>query len=157
VSASKLPREGSIESGTHRFPVRVYYEDTDAAGIVYYANYLKFIERARTEMMRLHGVEHEKSRQASGIAFIVRRVEIEYFAPARLDDDLTIETRLKEVGGATIHLAQDVWRADTILVRAAVLVACVGSNGRPVRLPAALRASLLSLNDNSRMVTAHAR
>lgn len=157
TASNKLPREGALDGGTHRFPVRVYYEDTDAAGIVYYANYLKFIERARTEMMRLYGVEHEKSRQAGGLAFIVRRVEIEYFAPARLDDDLTVETRLKEVGGATIHLAQDIWRGDAILVRAAVLVACVGAHGRPVRLPTALRTSLLSLNDNSRMVTAHAR
>jgi acyl-CoA thioester hydrolase len=156
VSAT-LPREGKIENGVHRFPVRVYYEDTDAAGIVYYANYLKFIERARTEMMRLHGIEHEKSRQSGGLAFIVRRTEIEYFVPARLDDEVTVETRLKEVGGATIALAQDVWRGDALLVRAAVLIVCVSAQGRPIRLPAALRSSLLSLNDNSRMVTAHAR
>ncbi|HLI21900.1 MAG TPA: tol-pal system-associated acyl-CoA thioesterase [Stellaceae bacterium] len=155
--ARHLPREGVLEGAVHRFPVRVYYEDTDAAGIVYYANYLKFIERARTEMMRLYGVEHEQSRVAGGVAFIVRRAEVDYIAPARLDDELTVETRLKEVGGATILLSQDVWRADAILVRATVLVATVSTQGRPVRLPAALRNSLLSLNDNPRMVTAHAR
>src|ERR1700734_1812520 len=99
MSAGSLPREGLIEGGVHRFPVRVYYEDTDAAGIVYYANYLKFIERARTEMLRLYGVVHERERQAGGIAFIVRRAEIDYLVPARLDDELTVETRLKEVGG----------------------------------------------------------
>jgi len=156
-TAGHLPREGALDGAVHRFPIRVYYEDTDAAGIVYYANYLKFIERARTEMMRLYGVEHEKSRQVGGLAFIVRRAEIEYFAPARLDDELTVETRLKEIGGATILLAQDVWRGDTLLVRASVLVATIGAHGRPVRLPAALRNALLSLNDNARMVTAHAR
>jgi acyl-CoA thioester hydrolase len=156
VSAG-LPREGSLVGGVHRFPVRVYYEDTDAAGIVYYANYLKFIERARTEMMRLFGVEHEAARQTGGTAFIVRRAEIEYRAPARLDDELVVETRLKELGGATILLAQDVLRDDIMLVCATVLVACVGAQGRPVRLPAALRSSLSSSNDKPRMVTAHAR
>src|SRR6185312_690084 len=100
----------------HRFPIRVYYEDTDAAGIVYYANYLKFIERARTEMMRRFGVEHEKSRQSEGTAFIV-------------------ETRIVDVGGATIRLTQDVRRAHVLLVRAVILVATVGRQGRPVRLP----------------------
>ncbi len=97
MSAATFPREGSLQGDAHRFPVRVYYEDTDAAGIVYYANYLKFIERARTEMMRLYGVEHEKARQSGGAAFIVRRCEIDYRAPARLDDELVVETRLKEL------------------------------------------------------------
>ena len=137
--------------------VRVYYEDTDAAGIVYYANYLKFIERARTEMMRLFGVEHERGRQSEGLAFIVRRAEIDYAAPARLDDELVVESRMKELGGASILLGQDVLRGGQVLVRATVLVACIGLHGRPVRLPATLRAALLSLNDNPRMVTAHAR
>jgi len=152
-----LSREGALQGEVHRFPVRVYYEDTDAAGIVYYANYLKFIERARTEMMRLYGVEHEKARQSGGTAFIVRRCEIEYIAPARLDDALVVETRLKGLGGATILLSQDVLRDATLLVRASVLVACVGAQGRPVRLPAELRSSLSSFNDKPQMVTAHAR
>jgi acyl-CoA thioester hydrolase len=153
---ANLPREGALQGEAHRFPIRVYYEDTDAAGIVYYANYLKFIERARTEMMRLYGVEHEKARQ-SGTAFIVRRCAIEYVAPARLDDELVVETRIKELGGATILLNQDVLRDGAMLVRASVLVACIGAHGRPVRLPAELRSSLSSFNDKPRMVTAHAR
>jgi acyl-CoA thioester hydrolase len=157
LSSSELPRAGKLSGGVHRFPVRVYYEDTDAAGIVYYANYLKFIERARTEMMRLFGVEHERERQSAGTGFIVRRAEIEYQAPARLDDEIVVETRLKELGGASILLAQDVLRDDTVLARATVLVACIGAQGRPVRLPAALRSSLSSFNDKPRMVTAHAR
>jgi acyl-CoA thioester hydrolase len=157
VSAAKLPREGALQGEAHRFPIRVYYEDTDAAGIVYYANYLKFIERARTEMMRLYGVEHEKTRQSGGTAFIVRRCEIDYVSPARLDDELVVETRIRELGGATILLSQDVLRDGATLVRAGVLVACIGVQGRPVRLPPELRSSLSSLNDKPRMVTAHAR
>jgi acyl-CoA thioester hydrolase len=156
-TSSQLPREGALEGEVHRFPIRVYYEDTDAAGIVYYANYLKFIERARTEMMRLYGVEHEKTRQNGGTAFIVRRCDIEYVSPARLDDELVVETRVKELGGATILLSQDVLRDGAMLVRTTVLVACIGVQGRPVRLPAELRSSLSSFNDKPRMVTAHAR
>jgi acyl-CoA thioester hydrolase len=150
-----LPRAGMLQGEVHRFPVRVYYEDTDAAGIVYYANYLKFIERARTEMMRLYGVEHERARQSGGTAFIVRRCAVDYIQPARLDDELVVETRLKELGGATIHLSQDVLRDGTLLVRATVVVACIGAQGRPVRLPAELRLSLSSFNAKPRMVTAH--
>src|ERR1700748_2729009 len=97
---SALDRRGAMEGAVHRFPVRVYYEDTDAAGIVYYANYLKFTERARTEMMRLYGVEHEKARQSGGTVFIVRRVDCEYRVPARLDDELVGETRIAAIGGA---------------------------------------------------------
>lgn len=152
-----LPRAGLLADGVHRFPLRVYYEDTDAAGIVYYANYLKFVERARTEMMRLFGVEHEKFRRMEGTAFIVRRAEMDFVSPARLDDELVVETRLKELGGATILLAQDVTRGDNMLVRCTILVACIGHKGRPVRLPSALRAALASSNEISRMVNAHAR
>jgi acyl-CoA thioester hydrolase len=157
VTLAGLPPEGSLSAGVHRFPIRVYYEDTDAAGIVYYANYLKFVERARTEVMRLFGVEHERWRQVEGTAFIVRRAELEYLAPARLDDELVVETRIKELGGASILLDQDVKRDDTMLVRSTIRIACVGRNGRPVRLPTALRAALLTHSETLRMVSAHAR
>jgi acyl-CoA thioester hydrolase len=144
-------------SDVHRWPIRVYYEDTDAAGIVYYANYLKFVERARTEMMRLFGAEHEQWRQADGTAFIVRHAALDYRAPARLDDMLVVETRVKEIGGASVLLAQDVKRGDTLLVAATVKIATVGRHGRPVRLPPAFRAAITSHNETSRMVPAHAR
>jgi acyl-CoA thioester hydrolase len=157
VTRSGLPRADTLIEGVHRFFMRVYYEDTDAAGIVYYANYLKFVERARTEMMRLYGVEHEKSRQSEGTAFIVRRAALEFLAPARLDDELTVETRITEVGGASILLTQDVKRGDALLVGATILIACIGRSGRPVRLPPALRAALASPHKTSRMVPAHAR
>jgi acyl-CoA thioester hydrolase len=152
-----MPASGRLEPGVHRFFIRVYYEDTDAAGIVYYANYLKFVERARTEMMRLFGAEHEQWRQADGTAFIVRHAALDYRAPARLDDMLVVETRVKEIGGASVLLAQDVKRGDTLLVAATVKIATVGRHGRPVRLPPAFRAAITSHNETSRMVPAHAR
>ena len=155
MTTAEPPVSGRIEAGIHRFFIRVYYEDTDAAGIVYYANYLKFVERARTEMMRLFGVEHERWRQAEGVAFIVRHAELDYRAPARLDDTLLIETRVKELGGASIVLTQDVKRGDDLLVAALIKVATIGRDGRPVRLPPALRAAILSSNENPRMVPAH--
>ena len=157
MSAADIPSSGRLEPGVHRFFIRVYYEDTDAAGIVYYANYLKFVERARTEMMRLFGAEHEQWRQTDGTAFIVRHASLDYLAPARLDDMLVVETRVKEIGGASILLAQDVKRGDTLLVAATVKIATVGRHGRPVRLPPAFRAAITSHNETSRMVPAHAR
>ena len=97
-------------------PVRVYYEDTDAAGIVYYANYLKFAERGRTEMMRQLGFAHSGIRQESGIIFTVRRLSADYRMPARLDDALTVDTRIVEVGAATLLLDQEIRRAGVLLV-----------------------------------------
>lgn len=149
---------GRLADGVHCFPLRVYYEDTDAAGIVYYANYLKFIERARTEMMRGLGVEHARQRAETGLVFVVRRLIVDYVAPARLDDDLVVATRLLAQAGASITLEQSVRREGSLLVRAEVSIACVGPAGRPARLPPALRAALASLNpSNARMVAAHAR
>jgi acyl-CoA thioester hydrolase len=152
-----LPRDGAVTDGAHFFPVRVYYEDTDAAGLVYYANYLKFAERARTEMLRRLGVEQERLRAETGLVFVVRRCTADYLLPARLDDDLVIATRLAGLGGASLDLDQDVRRGDATLVRLAFQIACVGQSGRPQRLPPILRSALASLNDTTRMVTAHAR
>jgi acyl-CoA thioester hydrolase len=153
-----LPRDGVVGDGAYLFPVRVYYEDTDAAGLVYYANYLKFAERARTEMLRRLGVEQERLRAETGLVFVVRRCAADYLLPARLDDDLVVGTRLKALGGASLDLDQDVRRGDAVLVRLAFQIACLGQGGRPQRLPPVLRAALASLNDTAnRMVTAHAR
>jgi acyl-CoA thioester hydrolase len=153
-----LPRDGAVRDGAYLFPVRVYYEDTDAAGLVYYANYLKFAERARTEMLRRLGVEQERLRAETGLVFVVRRCAADYLLPARLDDDLIVETRLKALGGASLDLDQDVRRGDALLVRLVFQIACLGQSGRPQRLPPVLRAALGSLNDTAtRMVTAHAR
>jgi acyl-CoA thioester hydrolase len=123
-------------------PLRVYYEDTDAAGIVYYANYLKFAERGRTEMMRALGFEHSRIFEGTGIAFTVRRLSADYRAAARLDDVLTVETRIEEIGAATLSLDQQIRREGATLVALNVVVACVGRDGRPRRLPPDLRAAL---------------
>jgi acyl-CoA thioester hydrolase len=127
---------------THAMPLRVYYEDTDAAGIVYYANYLKFAERGRTEMMRSLGFEHSRVFEETGIAFAVRRLSADYRAAARLDDTLTVETTVEAIGAATLSLDQQIRRDGDTLVALDVLVACVGRDGRPRRLPPGLRAAL---------------
>lgn len=128
----------------HSMPLRVYYEDTDAAGIVYYANYLKFAERGRTEMMREMGFAHSGIAAESGTVFTVRRVAADYRAPARLDDLLAVETRIVAIGAATLTLDQRICRGETVLVAIDMLVACIGRDGRPRRVPAGLRAALLA-------------
>ena len=127
---------------THSLPLRVYYEDTDAAGIVYYANYLKFAERGRTEMMRDLGFAHSSIHAETGIIFTVRRLAADYRGPARLDDALSVETRILEIGGVTLLLDQEIRRDGAVLVALELLLACVGRDGRPRRVPAGLRAAL---------------
>ncbi|MBM3541416.1 MAG: tol-pal system-associated acyl-CoA thioesterase [Alphaproteobacteria bacterium] len=133
----------------HVFALRVYYEDTDAAGIVYYANYLRFAERARTELLRAHGSDHAALMRQDGIAFAVRRCEAEYLKPARLDDSLEVHTRVTQVGGATLDADQDILRAGEVLTRLKVRLACVRADGKPARLPAGLRRSLDELPHHS--------
>jgi len=125
-------------------PLRGYYEDTDASGIVYYANYLKFAERGRTEMMRELGLAHSGIIAESGTVFTVRRLSADYQAPARLDDALSVDTRIVEIGAATLSLDQRICRDGVVLVALDVLVACVGHDGRPRRVPVGLRAALNS-------------
>ena len=125
-----------------RFPLRVYYEDTDAGGIVYYANYLKFIERARSEALLARGISQTAIREAQGVIFAVRAVAVDYLAPARLEDELVVTTAVTAIGGARIDLAQDVLRGDATLVRARVTLVCVGRDGRAARVPAEVRAAL---------------
>ncbi len=126
---------------THHFPIRVYYEDTDLAGIVYYANYLKFIERARSEWVRKLGID-QVAMKAEGMVFAVRRVEADYLVPAQFDDKLLVETEVDSFSGARLVVRQDVKRADTLLFTAVVTLVCVSESGVPARLPAALRLGL---------------
>ena len=126
---------GVIEAGVHRIRLRVYYEDTDAAGVVYHAAYLEFAERARTEMLRCLGLDHTGLRARLGLAFTVRRCAIEYRAPARLDDLLEIKTRLVRLGGASIDLEQRVLREAQLLTRLDVRLALLGTDLRVARLP----------------------
>jgi acyl-CoA thioester hydrolase len=137
---------GTVHDDVHLFPLRVYYEDTDAAGIVYYANYLKFAERARTEMLRLLGFEHGELRRASGRMFAVRHCSADYLAPAQLDDELVVETRLLTLGAASLELDQRIQRGARELVRLTVRLAYLGSDFRPTRLPAEMRAALAQLS-----------
>jgi len=136
---------GSLVNGVHHLFTRVYYEDTDAAGIVYHANYLKFAERARTEMLRALGVEQGRLRRETGRAFAVKSCVVEYSRPALLDDELVVESRLVALGGASLEVDQRVKRGAAELARLAVRVACLGRDGRPARLPPALRAALKEL------------
>ena len=133
-------------AAVHRFPVRVYYEDTDAAGIVYYANYLKFAERARSEWLRELGADEVQTMRANGLLFVVRRCAIDYRQPARLDDLLEVATRVTGFAGATLDLEQIVRRDGVDVVVMTVTLACLNSAGRPARLPPALRTALATLS-----------
>ena len=129
----------------HVFPVRVYYEDTDAGGIVYYANYLKFAERARTEMMRGAGISHGVLLARHGAAFVVRRCTVDYQRPARLDDEIEVRTTIGAVAGAHIEAEQRVTRKGALLATIGLRLGCVGESGRAVRLPAPLHRALSPL------------
>jgi len=128
---------------THSHPIRVYYEDTDLAGIVYYANYLRFIERARTEWVRALGVDQVRLRREEGIVFAVRRIEADYLKPAKFDDMLTVITRPATATGARIVLEQDVIRDGERLFAAFVTLVCLTDAGALARIPAEIRQRLL--------------
>jgi len=126
----------------HTFPLRVYYEDTDLAGIVYYANYLKFIERARSEWVRGLGVDQALLRAEHGLVFAVRRVEADYLRPALFDNVLTVQTTLSEHSGARLVLDQAVLRGAQTLFTARVTLVCLTAAGTATRFPSALRTAL---------------
>lgn len=126
----------------HTVHIRVYYEDTDLGGVVYYANYLRFIERGRTEALRALGIDQLALKEA-GQVFVVRHVTAEYLVPARFDDMLEVDTRIVEVRGASVRMQQEVRRGGTTLFRAHVQVACMELSGRASRLPTEVRAVLV--------------
>lgn len=127
----------------HVFPVQVYWEDTDAGGIVYYANYLKFTERARTDMLRGLGINQQQMMIEDDANFVVRSCKIEYLRPARMDDQLEILTRLTDLRGASLQMRQDIRLGSDIIVTTKVRVACLGEGGRPQRLSSAIMISLM--------------
>jgi acyl-CoA thioester hydrolase len=129
----------------HLFRLRVYYEDTDAGGIVYYANYLKFAERGRTEALLDLGWSQSELRARLGLVFVVRSARIEFRAPARLEDQLVVTTEVSEIGGARLGMLQAVRRGETLLARVEVALAVLGEDGRPRRMPPDLRAALARL------------
>ena len=130
---------------TNSFTLRVYYEDTDMAGIVYYANYLRYIERARSEAVRDVGIEQLSMRDDDGVVFVVRQVVADYLSPARFDDVLTIETVTSGLKAATMQMFQTVKCGDRVVFTADVKVACMSTAGKPTRYPADIRQKLLVL------------
>ncbi|WBQ10120.1 tol-pal system-associated acyl-CoA thioesterase [Hyphomonadaceae bacterium ML37] len=140
------PDAGQWREGAHRLPVRVYYEDTDFTGVVYYANYLKFLERGRTDALRTAGVSHSDLLELdTPLGFAVRRITVDYIAPARIDDALVVETRFTEARGARLAVSQRILKEGAVLITAQVEAACIDLAGRPKRLPAATRDSLARL------------
>lgn len=142
----------------HRYPLRVQWEDTDAAGIVYYANYLRYIERGRSDLLLAHGIDQRgligspmdgaESAGRSSAAFAVRACNVEYLKPARLHEELVVTTEITGLGGATVEARQDVWRGDELLVSAEVRLACIDGRGRARRLPPEIAAVFATLSPN---------
>lgn len=142
---SKLP---PVLNAPHAFPIRVYYEDTDAGGIVYHASHVRFLERGRTEYLRSLGIDQSvlmAADQGKAIMFVVRRMELDYLKPARLDDVLTVTTQAIDCTGVRLVLDQTLRRTDDVILTARVVVATIGSDGRPTRTPSDIRA-LFGLN-----------
>lgn len=132
---------GRLTEFGHRLDVRVYFEDTDFSGVVYHARYLHFLERGRTDYLRLHGIGHRELMDGAfgePMAFAVRRMEIEFLRPARIDDILIVETRTALLGGARVVLDQRILRGEEVLVEAKVKVAVISPDGRPRRMPGAV-------------------
>lgn len=150
-----VPLDGEIRDGRHVFTVRVYYEDTDFTGIVYHANYLRYMERGRTNYLRLLGADHralfqETEKEAPGFAFVVRAMNIDFLQPARMDDVLDVITAPHEVKGASIMLHQSILRGDALLVEAGVRVAFV-SGGRARPIPKPLRVAMKAGLDTAQL------
>ena len=136
---NRQPGTENPERGIFIWPVRVYYEDTDSGGVVYYANYLKYLERARTEWLRSWGFELTDLLRSYGVVFVVRAITLNYLKPALFNDMLEVTVELKENGGSQIVLAQSVYRKHAALVEARVRLACVKSSSfKPVKMPAAM-------------------
>jgi acyl-CoA thioester hydrolase len=132
-----LPYRGALVGRTHRFALRVYFEDTDAAGIVYYANYLRFMERARSDMLRAVGIDQRAALESGEGVYAVAEACIKYRRPAKLDDDLLIQTEIVEIRAASVLIHQRVMRGDEILADATVTAAFLSQDGRPKRQPRA--------------------
>jgi acyl-CoA thioester hydrolase len=162
-STALVPTAGRREGSLHHYPLRVYFEDVDAAGIVYHANYLRFCERARTEMMRELGIPHVDMMAETGVAFAVRNCEIDFRRPARLEEALEIVTALLDIGPATLTLQQTVRKlpgsgaippqsggiAAEDLVTVRLRLCCIDQRGRPVRVPVRVRQALDRLSGSA--------
>ena len=144
--AGRIVRHG--DGQRHVLPVRVYFEDTDAGGVVYHASYVRFCERGRTDFLRLLGTDARRlidgSENREPAAFVVRRMTFDFFRPARMDDLIEVETRVKEIGGASVTLIQTVNRDGKRIVEAEVTVVLISVSGKPLRLSDAVRTAFLA-------------
>ncbi len=131
------PTEGRLAGVEHRLPLRVYFEDTDLSGVVYHANYLRYMERARSDMLRLAGIDQRAMFEGGGGAYAIADLHIRYRAPARLDDALIVASRVTATTPARVVIHQTVRREREVLAEAVVTAALVAGNGRPLRQPAA--------------------
>jgi acyl-CoA thioester hydrolase len=129
------PYRGGFAGREHRFALTVYFEDTDTAGVVYYANYLKFVERARSDLIRALGIDQAAMLRANGSAYFVTRVDIRYRRPARLGDDVQVVSSVEQVRASSVHIHQRVMRGDELLADASVTAAFLDREGRPRRQP----------------------
>ena len=129
-------------SEPHQMSIRIYWEDTDAGGVVYHASYLRFMERGRTELLRECGIDQMTLKAESALVFVVSAMDIKFRMPAKMDDQLTIETAITELGGASLGLQQKVMRGSETLVEADVTCAVLAPDGKPARIPADVKAKL---------------
>lgn len=139
------PPSGRFDGSVHRLALRVYFEDTDLSGVVYHANYLRWFERARTEMLRLLGIEQRAVQEAGEGAYAVTELAIRYLSPARLDDAIVIESRAVELRPASCRIVQRAFKGETLLAEARLRVGFVGADGRPRRQPEAWRRAFASI------------
>jgi acyl-CoA thioester hydrolase len=131
---------------TFSFPVRIYFEDTDSGGVVYHSNYLKFMERARTEWLRSVGIDQHHLKYHAQIMFVVHRIDIQYKLPARFNDDLVVKSELLEIGSSKIEFRQMIYRDEEMLIDANVDIACIDSEKfKPVRIPSTVKQTMESL------------
>ena len=145
MTALPEPSTGTLAGHVHRFAVRVYFEDTDLSGVVYHANYLRWCERARSEMLRMLGIEQRAVQEAGEGAYAISELTIRYLRPARLDDAVVIETRAEELRAASCRMHQQVWRGGELLAEARLRVGFIGPDGRPRRQPEAWRRAIATL------------
>ena len=131
---------------TFSLPIRIYFEDTDSGGVVYHSNYLKFMERARTEWLRALGIDQHDLKQKNHIMFVVHHIDIQYKLPARFNDDLIVKSELKDIGSSKIEFRQMIYRNDEMLIDASVDIACIDSEKfKPVRIPPTIKQTMESL------------
>ena len=139
------PQGGQFDGPVHRFAVRAYFEDTDLSGVVYHANYLRWFERARSDMLRLLGIDQRAAQEAGEGAYAVSELTIRYFAPARLDDAVLLESRVEEMRAASCRMHQKAWRDGVLLTEARLRVGFVAPDGRPRRQPDAWRRAFAAI------------